>query len=110
MTLPPPLRQHPGTALTSEDLAVVHAFRSMLAALHTPQPWGSGCAQDIAVRIGPFVERARPRPGDDHGPDLIAIALQHPDSPHAMAYLHGHQLGYTNKGWLRCKTATTLGV
>ncbi|WP_326681046.1 hypothetical protein [Streptomyces sp. NBC_01237] len=100
----------PDPALASEDQAVVDAFRSMLAALRTPQPWAPGCAQDIAVRVGPFVERARPRPGDDHGPDLIAIALQHPDTPHATACLHGHQLGYTNKGWLRCETATILGV
>ena len=56
------------------------------------------------MRIGPFVERAHPRPGDDHGPEMIAVALVHPDTPHAAAYLQGRQLGYTNRGWLRCET------
>lgn len=27
-----------------------------------------------------------------------------------MAYLHGHELGYTSKGWLRCQTDAILGV
>ncbi|MEK8141584.1 hypothetical protein NKH18_00320 [Streptomyces sp. M10(2022)] len=76
----------------------------MLTALRNPKPWAPGSAQDIAVRIGPFVERAHTRPGDDHGPDLIAVALIHPDTPHASAYLHGRQLGYTERGWLRCET------
>ncbi|WPO76297.1 hypothetical protein [Streptomyces sp. KN37] len=55
------------------------------------------------------MERAHTRPGDDHGPDLIAVALVHPDTPHASAYLHGRQLGYTERGWLRCKTSAILG-
>ncbi|MGO4747132.1 hypothetical protein AB4212_00540 [Streptomyces sp. 2MCAF27] len=54
--------------------------------------------------------RAHPRPGDDHGTDQIAVALVHPDTPHASAYLHGHQLGYTDRGWLRCETTAILGV
>lgn len=33
--------------------------------------------------------------------DLIAVCLVHPDTA---AYLHGHQLGYTGKGWLHCET------
>ncbi|MET9438105.1 hypothetical protein [Streptomyces sp. NPDC006551] len=33
------------------------------------------------------------------GPD--ATALVHADTPHAAAYLHGRQLGYTDRGWLR---------
>ncbi|MGW0538086.1 hypothetical protein [Streptomyces sp. NPDC003032] len=61
------------------------------------------------MRIGPFVERAHPRPGDDHGPDMIAVALVHPGTPHALAYLHGHQLGYAERGWLRCETTAILG-
>lgn len=97
-------------ALSSEDQAVVDAYRAMLAARKDPQPWTPGTGGDIAVRVGPFVERAHPRPGDDHGPDLIAVALVHPDTPNAAAQLHGHQLGYTSKGWLRCETATILGV
>ncbi|MEV5080396.1 hypothetical protein ACIQFZ_41430 [Streptomyces sp. NPDC093064] len=41
---------------------------------------------------------------------MIAVALVHTDIPHAAAYLHGHQLGYTSKGWLRCETNAILGV
>ncbi|GDY80726.1 hypothetical protein SAV31267_102110 [Streptomyces avermitilis] len=73
------------------------------------EPWTPGLYRDIAVRVGPFVERAHPRPGDDHDPDLIAVSLVHPDTPHAAAYLHGHQL-YTGRGWLRCETDKILGV
>ncbi|QIB49523.1 hypothetical protein [Streptomyces aureoverticillatus] len=97
-------------APSPEDQAVVDAFRAMLAAVCDPQPWTPGRAQDAAVRVGPFIERAHPRPGDDHGTDQIAVALVHPDTGHAAAYLHGHQLGYTGKGWLRCETAAILGV
>ncbi|MEW2297939.1 hypothetical protein ABZ719_35480 [Streptomyces sp. NPDC006743] len=82
----------------------------MLTALRNPEPWKPGSARDIAVRVGPFVERAHTRPGDDHGPDMIAVALAHPDTPHAAAYLHGRQLGYTNRGWLRCETTAILGT
>lgn len=92
--------------LSSEDQAVVDAFRSMLAARKNPQPWTPGSGHDIALRVGPFIERAHPRPGDDHGPDLIAVALVHPDTPHATAYTNR----YTSKGWLRCETATILGT
>ncbi|MER6074630.1 hypothetical protein ABT187_38615 [Streptomyces sp. NPDC001817] len=101
---------HAPGALTPEKQAVVDQFRAMLAALRNPEPWTPGGAQDIAVRIGPFVERAHTRPGDDHGPDMIAVALVHPDTPHAAAYLHGRQLGYTERGWLRCETTAILGV
>ncbi|WP_069772183.1 hypothetical protein [Streptomyces sp. LUP30] len=97
-------------AISPEDQAVVDSFRALLAARKNPQPWTPGCNQDVAVRVGPFLERAQPRPGDDHGPDLIAVALVHPDTPHAAAYLHGHQLGYTNRGWLRCETTAILGI
>ncbi|MFG3158005.1 hypothetical protein ACGF7W_38900 [Streptomyces sp. NPDC048219] len=95
--------------LSPEDQAVVDQFRAMLTALRNPEPWAPGSARDIAVRVGPFIERAHTRPGDDHGPDLIAVALVHPDTPHAGAYLHGRQLGYTERGWLRCKTSAVLG-
>ncbi|WP_086796502.1 hypothetical protein [Streptomyces caniscabiei] len=101
---------HAPGAISPEDQAVVDAFRALLAARKNPQPWTPGCNQDVAVRVGPFLERAQPRPGDDHGPDLIAVALRHPDTPHAAAYLHGHQLGYTNRGWLRCETSKILGI
>ncbi|MCF3180025.1 hypothetical protein IPZ70_08730 [Streptomyces polychromogenes] len=95
--------------LSPEDQAVADQFRAMLAALRNPQPWTPGHSQDIAVRVGPFIERAHPRPGDDRGPDTIAVSLVHPDTPHAAAYLHGHQLRYTERGWLRCKTTAILG-
>jgi hypothetical protein len=81
-----------------------------IAALRTPQPWTPGHGQDIAVRVGPFIERAHPRPRDDHGPDMIAVTLVHPNTPHAAAYLHGRQLGYTDRGWLRCQTTAVLGA
>ncbi|MFJ5726422.1 IS1380 family transposase [Streptomyces sp. NPDC093149] len=71
------------------DQAVVDQFRVMLAAVRAPQPWTPGRAQDIAVRIGPYVERAHTRPGDDHGTDMIAVALVPPDTPHAAAYRRG---------------------
>lgn len=95
---------NPPVTLTPEDQAVVDAFRAVLAALRTPQPWTPGDGHDIAVRVGPFVERAHPRPGDDHGPDLIAVALLHPDTPHAA------DRRYTSKGWLRCETTAILGI
>lgn len=67
----------------------------MLTALRNPELWtpGTSSARAIAVRVGPFVERAHTRPGDDHGPDLIAVTLVHPDTSHAGAYLHGRKLG-----------------
>jgi hypothetical protein len=101
---------HGPGALSPEDQAAVDQFRALLAALHDMEPWTPGLYQDIAVRVGPFVERAHPRPGDDHGADLIAVSLVHPDTPHAAAYLHGHKLGYTGKGWLRCETDKIRGV
>ncbi|MGJ5899246.1 hypothetical protein ACSCBZ_46015 [Streptomyces niveiscabiei] len=96
-------------ALSPEDQAVVDQFRATLTALRNPEPWTPGSARDIAVRVGPFIERAHTRPGDDHGPDMIAVVLVHPDTPHAGAYLHGRQLGYTERGWLRCETTAILG-
>lgn len=93
-------------AISPEDQAVVDQVRAMLTAVRNPQPWTPGSAQDIAVRVGPFIERAHTRPGDDHGPDLIAVALVHLDTPH---YLHGRRLGYTERGWLRCETSAILG-
>ncbi|MFE3556963.1 hypothetical protein ACFXKW_19145 [Streptomyces sp. NPDC059193] len=101
---------HAPGAISPEDQVVVDEFRAMLAAVRNPQPWTPGGAQDIAVRVGPFVERAHTRLGDDHGPDLIAVALVHPETPHAAAYLHGCQLGYTDRGWLRCETTAILGA
>ncbi|MEU9031480.1 hypothetical protein AB0D46_28985 [Streptomyces sp. NPDC048383] len=96
----------PGTVLAPEDQAVVDAFRAMFAALRTPESWTPGCAQDVAVRVGAHIERAHTRPGDDHGPDVIAVALVHPGTPHAAAYAHR----YTRKGWLRCETTAILGL
>ncbi|WP_331728636.1 hypothetical protein [Streptomyces anulatus] len=102
---------HAPGAISPEDQAVVDQFRAMLTSLRNPEPWtpGTGSARDIAVRVGPFVERAQTRPGDDHGPDLIAVTLVHPSTPHAAAYLHGRQLGYTERGWLRCPTNAIIG-
>ncbi|MFJ3310812.1 hypothetical protein ACIPSA_49355 [Streptomyces sp. NPDC086549] len=82
----------------------------MLAAVRDPEPWRPGRSQDIAVRVGPFVERAHTRPGDDHGTEMIAVALVHPDTPHAAAYRHGRQLGYADRGWLHCETSKILGM
>ncbi|MEW9513864.1 hypothetical protein [Streptomyces bacillaris] len=102
---------HAPGVISPEDQAVVDEFRAMLTALRNPEPWtaGTGSARDIAVRVGPFVERAHPRPGDDHGPDLIAVTLVHPDTPYAAAYLHGRQLGYTERDWLRCPNTSIVG-
>jgi hypothetical protein len=99
-------RCHTPAALTTEDRAAFDACRAMLAALHALEPWTPGSNQDAAVRVGAFVERAHPRPGDDHGPDLIAVALIHPDTPHTAACAPR----YTTKGWLRCPTNTILGA
>ncbi|MEU6102777.1 hypothetical protein [Streptomyces flaveolus] len=92
-------------ALAPEDQAVVDAFRAMLATLGDPEPWTPGRAQDVAVRVGPFIERAHTRPGDDHGPDVIAVALQHPGGPYAP-----YGARYRRLGWLRCETSKILGV
>lgn len=96
-------------AISPEDQAVVDQFRAMLTALRNREPWTPGSTRDIAVRVGPFIERAHTRPDDDHGPDMIAVALVHPGTPHAGAYLHGRQLGYTERDWLRCETSAILG-
>ncbi|MFE3770875.1 hypothetical protein [Streptomyces sp. NPDC059122] len=37
-----------------------------------------------------------------HNPDVIALALQHPDDPYGDRY--------TQKGWLRCETRLILGT
>ncbi|MFI5808372.1 hypothetical protein [Streptomyces sp. NPDC051561] len=98
---------------TPEDQAAVGAFRAhqaATAALRSPQPWTPGACRDVAVRVGPFVERAHPRPGDDCDPEVIAVSLGHPDTGTAAAYLHGHQLGYIGRGWLRCETTAILGT
>ncbi|MGW6939983.1 hypothetical protein ACWGF3_13410 [Streptomyces xanthophaeus] len=95
---------------TPEDQAAVDQFRAMLAAVRTPEPWTPGLGQDVAVRVGAFIERAHTRPGDDRGTETIAVALVHPDTGHAASYLHGHQLGYTDRGWLRCETTAILGA
>ncbi|MCZ4125760.1 hypothetical protein [Streptomyces sp. H39-S7] len=91
--------------VTPEDQAVVDQSRAMLAALRDPEPWTPGHCQDVAVRVGPFIERAHTRPGDDHGPDIIAVALQHPSGSYAP-----YADRYRKLGWLRCETATILGV
>ncbi|MGQ4733370.1 hypothetical protein ACUN3E_37650 [Streptomyces sp. Ju416(a)] len=94
---------HAPGPLAPGDQVVVDAFRSMLAALGTPEPWTPGTTRPIAVRIGAAVERARPRPGDTDGPDTIAITLEHPDGPHTP-----HGTAYRQLGWLRCDIATTV--
>lgn len=64
-----------------------------------------GSGHDIAIQLGPFIERAHPIPGDDHGPDVIAVTLVHPDTPHVP-----YADRYTSKGGLRCETSTILGT
>ncbi|MFE4825063.1 hypothetical protein ACFRFU_53925 [Streptomyces sp. NPDC056704] len=96
---------HVPGALSPEDQAAVDQFRAMLAALRDPEPWTPGQCQDLAVRVGPFVERAHPRPGDDHGPDIIAVALQHPGGSYAP-----YGARYRKLGWLRCETDKILGA
>ncbi|MFD3932627.1 hypothetical protein [Streptomyces sp. NPDC058614] len=96
---------HAPGALTLEDQAAIDAFQAMLAALRDAESWTPGRCEDIAVRVGPFVERAHPRPGDDHGPDLIAIALQHPGGSYTP---YGDR--YRRLGWLRCETDKILGM
>ncbi|GAA5705685.1 hypothetical protein Save01_06538 [Streptomyces avermitilis] len=54
---------------------------------------------------GPFVERAHPRPSDDHGPDIIAVALQHPGGSYTP---YGER--YRELGWLRCETDSIHGA
>ncbi|MFF3128052.1 hypothetical protein ACFVRD_38495 [Streptomyces sp. NPDC057908] len=56
------------------------------------------------MRVGPFMGRAHTRPGD-HGPDIIAVALQHPGGSYAP-----YDARYRRLGWLRCETSTILGV
>ncbi|MEU9647255.1 hypothetical protein [Streptomyces sp. NPDC048188] len=96
---------HAPGRLSPEDQAAVDAFRAMLAALRSPEPWTPGSARDIALRVGPFIERAHPRPGDDHGPDQIAVALQDPGGPYP---LYGARRW--TRGWLRCETRKILGM
>ncbi|MGG8318113.1 hypothetical protein ACQ9AR_33470 [Streptomyces lividans] len=96
---------HARGGLSPEDQAAVDAFRAMLAALRSPEPWTPGSAQDIAVRVGPCIERAHTRPGDDHGPDFIAVALQDPGGPYLL-----YDARRWKRGWLRCETAKILGV
>ncbi|MHB0895812.1 hypothetical protein [Streptomyces sundarbansensis] len=55
------------------------------------------------------MERAQTRPGDDHGPDLIAVTLVHPDTPYGGASLPGRQFGYPGRDWLRCPTTSIVG-
>lgn len=96
------------SALTREDRAAVDAFREHLAAitaLRDPEPWTPGRDQTVAVRVGPFIERAHTRPGDDHGPDLIAVTLEHPSGSYAP-----YRDRYRRAGWLRCETTKILGV
>ncbi|MCX4581059.1 hypothetical protein OHB41_49805 [Streptomyces sp. NBC_01571] len=105
------LRRLDNTPATGAPAArAVTGDRTAPLAASNPQPWTPGCDQDVAIRVGPFIERAHPIPGDDVGPDTIAVKLVHPDTPYATAYLHGDALGYTDTGWLRCKTATILGI
>ncbi|MFJ6053656.1 hypothetical protein [Streptomyces sp. NPDC092307] len=101
---------HAPGALTPEDQAAVDQFRTMLTAVRDPQPWTPGHGQDVAVRVGPFIERAHTRPGDNHGTETIAVTLVHPGTGHAEGYLHGRQFGYTDRGWLRCETTAILGL
>ncbi|MFE5537459.1 hypothetical protein [Streptomyces sp. NPDC056492] len=68
----------------------------MLAAIRCPESRTTGSNQDIAVRAGPFIERAHPHRGDEHGTETATVALVHPGAPNAAAHRHGHDLGYTD--------------
>ncbi|MEU3708361.1 hypothetical protein AB0E82_39495 [Streptomyces anulatus] len=97
----------PGT-LTPQDQAALATFRANLAAIaavRDPEPWTPGHYQALAVRVGSFIERAHTRPGDDHGPDLIAVSLERPEGPYAPYGARHRKLG-----WLRCETTRILGV
>jgi hypothetical protein len=94
--------------LTPGDHAALDTFRANLAAiaaLRNPEPWTPGHDRAVAVRIGQFIERAHTRPGDDYGPDLIAIALEHPGGPYTP-----YGARYRKIGWLRCETTKILGA
>lgn len=95
---------HAPGALSPEDQAAVDDFLALLPLLKNPQPWTPGSGEDVAVRVGPFIERGHPRPGDDHGPDVFALALVHPDTPHAP-----YDRRY-NRGWLRCERRLIFGA
>ncbi|MGW5609386.1 hypothetical protein ACWEWI_25440 [Streptomyces sp. NPDC003753] len=57
------------------------------------------------MSVGPFTERAHTRPGDDHGPDVITVALQNPGVPYTP-----YGARYRKLGWLRCETDKILGL
>ncbi|WP_406396877.1 hypothetical protein [Streptomyces uncialis] len=92
------------------DQAAADKFRAMLTAVRDLRPWAPAHALDATVCVGPFMERAHPRPGDDHDTGTIAVALIHPGAGHAAACLHGRQLGCTDRGRLRCEPTTFLGT
>ncbi|WP_030594030.1 hypothetical protein [Streptomyces anulatus] len=99
---------HAPGPLTPQDQAALDTFRANLAAIaavRDPEPWTPGRYQALAVRVGPFIERARTRPGDDHGPDLIAVSLENSGGPYAP-----YGARYRKLGWLRCETTKILGV
>lgn len=41
---------------------------------------------------------------------MLAVTLFHPDAPNAAAHRHGHDLGHTGRGWLRCETTEIFGA
>ncbi|MFF5131058.1 hypothetical protein ACFY41_29560 [Streptomyces syringium] len=82
-------RSHAAGARSPEYQAVVDAIRVLL----TPEPWTPGSGQAVAIRVGPFIERGRSRHGDNHVPDAMALALQHPDVPYTR-----YADRYTRKG------------
>lgn len=99
---------HAPGALTPQDQDALDTFRANLAAIaavRDPEPWAPGHYQALAVRVGPFIERAYTRPGDDHGPDLIAVSLEHPGGPYAPYGARSRKVG-----WLHCETTKILGV
>ncbi|MEU9617011.1 hypothetical protein AB0D56_36680 [Streptomyces sp. NPDC048209] len=99
---------HAPGPLTPQDQAALDTFRANLAAIaavRDPEPWTPGRYHALAVRVGPFIERAHTRPGDDHGPDLIAVSLENSGGPYAP-----YGARYRKLGWLRCETTKILGV
>ncbi|MEU6211807.1 hypothetical protein ABZ891_18080 [Streptomyces sp. NPDC047023] len=41
---------------------------------------------------------------------MIAVTLLYPDAPNGAAHRHGHDLGCTGRGWLRCEITAIPGA
>ncbi|MFD7709362.1 hypothetical protein ACFV6E_30265 [Streptomyces sp. NPDC059785] len=100
-------------ALTPEDRAAVDAFRvtrAAVAALRNAEPWTPGTGQDIAVKVGPFLERARTRPGTTTAPTGSPSPWSTPTPRTQRPTSTAAGSAYTDRGWLRCETTEILGT